>query len=129
MLVYLQYLDNHDIKNLNVQWLRAQIGIVSQEPVLFDRSLAENIAYGDNSRVIGMDEIISAARAANIHEFIASLPNVSYTGVRIDSINMFFYEITLYRLLRKKAFWCGTCFNEHHHYYYIIIIIIMRLFL
>lgn len=69
------YLDNHDIKNLNVQWLRAQIGIVSQEPVLFDRSLAENIAYGDNSRVIGMDEIISAARAANIHEFIASLPN------------------------------------------------------
>ncbi|KAK7508463.1 hypothetical protein BaRGS_00000029 [Batillaria attramentaria] len=40
-----------DVKNLNVQWLRAQIGIVSQEPVLFDRSLAENIAYGDNSRV------------------------------------------------------------------------------
>nr|KAG5714212.1 hypothetical protein BaRGS_018429 [Batillaria attramentaria] len=64
-----------DVKNLNVQWLRAQIGIVSQEPVLFDRSLAENIAYGDNSRVVDMSEIIAAARAANIHEFIASLPN------------------------------------------------------
>ncbi|XP_076435094.1 ATP-dependent translocase ABCB1-like [Babylonia areolata] len=63
------------VKELNLQHLRAQIGIVSQEPVLFDRSLAENIAYGDNERVVSMDEIIAAARAANIHEFIAALPN------------------------------------------------------
>ncbi|KAL8570376.1 hypothetical protein ACOMHN_035794 [Nucella lapillus] len=62
------------VKDLNVQHLRRQIGIVSQEPVLFDRSLAENIAYGDNERVVSMDEIIAAARNANIHEFIASLP-------------------------------------------------------
>ncbi|XP_076438755.1 ATP-dependent translocase ABCB1-like [Babylonia areolata] len=62
------------VKELNLQHLRAQIGIVSQEPVLFDRSLAENIAYGDNERVVSMDEIIAAARAANIHEFIAALP-------------------------------------------------------
>lgn len=125
MLVYLQYLDNHDIKNLNVQWLRAQIGIVSQEPVLFDRSLAENIAYGDNSRVIGMDEIISAARAANIHEFIASLPNVSYTGVRIDSINMFFMKSLC------TDCWGRKLFDVVHvsMNIIIIIIIIMRLFL
>lgn len=123
MLVYLQYLDNHDIKNLNVQWLRAQIGIVSQEPVLFDRSLAENIAYGDNSRVIGMDEIISAARAANIHEFIASLPNVSYTGVRIDSINMFFMKSLC------TDCWGRKLFDVVHVSMNIIIIIIMRLFL
>lgn len=123
MLVYLQYLDNHDIKNLNVQWLRAQIGIVSQEPVLFDRSLAENIAYGDNSRVIGMDEIISAARAANIHEFIASLPNVSYTGVRIDSVNMFFIKSLC------TDCWGRKLFDVVHVSMNIIIIIIMRLFL
>ncbi|KAK7110228.1 ATP-dependent translocase ABCB1-like isoform X2 [Littorina saxatilis] len=68
-------LGGEDVRELNVQNLRKQIGIVSQEPVLFDRSLAENIAYGDNERVVSMDEIISAARAANIHEFIANLPN------------------------------------------------------
>jgi ATP-binding cassette subfamily B (MDR/TAP) protein 1 len=65
-----------NVKELNVQHLRAQIGIVSQEPVLFNRTIAENIAYGDNNRVVAMPEIIAAARGANIHEFIASLPNV-----------------------------------------------------
>ena len=69
-------LDKYNIKDLNVGWLRSQIGIVSQEPVLFDLTIAENIAYGDNSREIPMDEIIAAARNANIHEFISSLPNV-----------------------------------------------------
>lgn len=71
-----QYLDKHNIKNLNIQWLRRQIGIVSQEPVLFDRSIAENIAYGDNFRKVDMNEVIAAARKANIHEFISSLPEV-----------------------------------------------------
>ncbi|KAK0147855.1 Phosphatidylcholine translocator ABCB4 [Merluccius polli] len=50
------------------------MGIVSQEPVLFDCSLAENIAYGDNSRTITMKEIQAAAEAANIHSFIDGLP-------------------------------------------------------
>ena len=44
--------------------------------MLFDRSIAENIAYGDNSRTVPMDEIINAARNSNIHEFISSLPEV-----------------------------------------------------
>jgi ABC-type multidrug transport system fused ATPase/permease subunit len=52
------------------------MGIVSQEPVLFDRTIAENIAYGDNSRDVPMEEIIDAARKANIHSFISSLPLV-----------------------------------------------------
>ncbi|XP_062600445.1 ATP-dependent translocase ABCB1-like isoform X1 [Saccostrea cucullata] len=68
-------LDKNNLKDLNVQWLRRQIGIVSQEPVLFDCSIAENIAYGDNFREVPMAEIIEAARNANIHEFIQSLPN------------------------------------------------------
>lgn len=50
------------------------MGLVSQEPVLFDRTIAENIAYGDNTRDIAMPEIIEAARMANIHEFIINLP-------------------------------------------------------
>eukprot|EP00066_Takifugu_rubripes_P014676 XP_011603942.1 PREDICTED: multidrug resistance protein 1-like [Takifugu rubripes] len=67
-------LDGVDVKQLNIHWLRSQIGIVSQEPVLFDCSLAENIAYGDNSRSVSMDEIVAAAKAANIHSFIEGLP-------------------------------------------------------
>ncbi|KAM6910395.1 ATP-dependent translocase ABCB1 [Xenentodon cancila] len=67
-------LDKTNIKDLNIHWLRSQIGIVSQEPVLFDCTLAENIAYGDNSRTVTMDEITAAAKAANIHNFIEELP-------------------------------------------------------
>ncbi|CAF4197402.1 unnamed protein product, partial [Rotaria magnacalcarata] len=67
--------DSKDIRSLNLQWYRSQIGIVSQEPVLFDMSIKENIAYGDNSRDdIPMEEIIAAAQNANIHDFIQTLP-------------------------------------------------------
>ncbi|KAE8288797.1 Multidrug resistance protein 1 [Larimichthys crocea] len=65
-------LDNINLKNLNIYWLRSQIGIVSQEPVLFDCTLAENISYGDT--IYTMEEIEAAARAANIHNFIDNLP-------------------------------------------------------
>jgi ABC-type multidrug transport system fused ATPase/permease subunit len=59
-----------------LEHLRAQMGIVSQEPVLFDRTIAENIAYGDNSREVPMEDIVAAAEKANIHNFISSLPLV-----------------------------------------------------
>ncbi|KAJ1100830.1 hypothetical protein NDU88_005905 [Pleurodeles waltl] len=68
-------LDDQDVKNLNIQWLRSQMGIVSQEPILFDCSISENIAYGDNSREVPFEEIQEAAKEANIHNFIESLPN------------------------------------------------------
>lgn len=64
------------MKTFNVAWLRAQLGIVSQEPILFDYSIRDNIAYGDNSRNVSLDEIIAAARKANIHSFIENLPQV-----------------------------------------------------
>uniref|UniRef100_A0A8C6RHU3 Multidrug resistance protein 1 n=1 Tax=Nannospalax galili TaxID=1026970 RepID=A0A8C6RHU3_NANGA len=75
------FLDGKEIKKLNVQWLRAQLGIVSQEPILFDCSIGENIAYGDNSRVVSQDEIERAAKEANIHQFIESLPDKYNTRV------------------------------------------------
>ncbi|CAD5117027.1 DgyrCDS5856 [Dimorphilus gyrociliatus] len=74
-------LDEHSIDKMNVQWLRSQIGIVQQEPILFDRSIADNIAYGDNSRQVSMDEIIKAAKDANIHDFISNLPDGYETRV------------------------------------------------
>lgn len=69
-------LDAIDIKELTLKSLRANFGIVSQEPVLFDRTIAENIAYGDNDRVVLQPEIIEAAKSANIHNFISNLPQV-----------------------------------------------------
>ncbi|XP_065587378.1 ATP-dependent translocase ABCB1-like isoform X2 [Cyrtonyx montezumae] len=73
--------DDKDSKSLNIQWLRSHIGIVSQEPTLFDFTIAENIAYGDNSREVPHEEIVSAAKAANIHSFIESLPDKYNTRV------------------------------------------------
>lgn len=55
--------------------MRRKLGIVSQEPSLFERTIAENIAYGDNRRTVPMAEIIAAAKSANAHSFIISLPN------------------------------------------------------
>ena len=52
--------------------LRAQIGIVTQETVLFDETIASNIAYG--SAGASRDEIEAAARAAHAHDFIMALP-------------------------------------------------------
>lgn len=71
-------LDETNIKDITLQTLRSNFGIVSQEPVLFDRTIAENIAYGDNSRIVNTEEIIEAAKSANIHNFIVGLPQVSF---------------------------------------------------
>ena len=70
-------LDGSDVKSLSVPWLRRQIGIVSQEPVLFHCSIRDNIAYGDIHREISQEEIENAAKTANIHEFICSLSEVT----------------------------------------------------
>uniref|UniRef100_A0A1B0AKC4 ABC-type xenobiotic transporter n=1 Tax=Glossina pallidipes TaxID=7398 RepID=A0A1B0AKC4_GLOPL len=67
-------IDDKDLRSLSLQNLRRQMGIVSQEPILFDRTISENIAYGDNNRLVSQAEIIEAAKKANIHDFIVSLP-------------------------------------------------------
>ncbi|XP_066148568.1 ATP-dependent translocase ABCB1 [Euwallacea fornicatus] len=67
-------LDNEDIKLLTLSSLRSHLGIVSQEPNLFSKTIKENIAYGNNLRTISEAEIIEAAKSANIHNFITSLP-------------------------------------------------------
>jgi subfamily B ATP-binding cassette protein MsbA len=64
-------IDGVDVRNVTLTSLRAQIGIVTQETILFDDTVSSNIAYGrpDASRA----EIEAAARAAHAHEFIATL--------------------------------------------------------
>lgn len=67
-------LDGHDIRGLNIQWLRSLIGIVEQEPVLFATTIAENIRYGRPG--VTMDDIVTAAKEANAYNFIMDLPQV-----------------------------------------------------
>ena len=69
-------LDGIDCRDLQLGWLRSQIGLVSQEPVLFDTSIADNIRYGALFRDVSDDEVINAAKQANIHNFIETLPMV-----------------------------------------------------
>jgi len=65
-------LDGRDLRSLSPEWLRRQVGVVSQEPLLFSSSIADNIRYGrEGARD---DEIEAAALAANAHEFIARFP-------------------------------------------------------
>ncbi|XP_034103967.1 multidrug resistance protein homolog 65 isoform X1 [Drosophila albomicans] len=70
------HIDQDDIQqDLTLDGVRRKLGIVSQEPSLFERTIAENIAYGDNRRSVPMAEVIAAAKSANAHSFIISLPN------------------------------------------------------
>jgi ATP-binding cassette subfamily B protein len=64
--------DGIDIRDVTQASLRQQVAIVQQEPVLFHRSLADNIAYGRPGA--SLDEIVAAAKLANAHQFIAQLP-------------------------------------------------------
>merc|ERR1712136_320810 len=72
-------LDGMDIRTLNVKWLRSQIGVVAQEPVLFDTTVAENIRYGRDD--VTMDEIIEASKQSNAYDFIMNMPNKFETVV------------------------------------------------
>ncbi|CAF0927629.1 unnamed protein product [Rotaria sordida] len=72
-------IDGIDIRRLNLHWIRSQFGLVSQEPILFDLTIAENIAYGLEN--VPMEDIINAARKANIHRFIEQLPQGYETKV------------------------------------------------
>jgi subfamily B ATP-binding cassette protein MsbA len=65
-------IDGVDIRHVTLKSLRQQIGIVTQETVLFDDTVANNIAYGSPNA--GADQIEHAARAANAHDFIVALP-------------------------------------------------------
>eukprot|EP00123_Amoebidium_parasiticum_P013500 comp21991_c0_seq1/m.31796 comp21991_c0_seq1/g.31796 ORF comp21991_c0_seq1/g.31796 comp21991_c0_seq1/m.31796 type:complete len:1283 (-) comp21991_c0_seq1:440-4288(-) len=70
-------LDGHDIRRINLRWLRSKLGLVSQEPILFSGTIAENIAYGVTSagREATREEIIAAAKKANAHKFIETFPD------------------------------------------------------
>jgi ATP-binding cassette subfamily B (MDR/TAP) protein 1 len=68
------FLDDVELQTLKVSWLRQQVGLVAQEPVLFNDTIRANIAYGKQGGV-SEEEVIAATEAANAHTFIAALPD------------------------------------------------------
>ena len=65
-------LDGHDLRRISIASLRRLIGVVTQETVLFNDTVAENISYGMKS--VSRESVIEAARKANAHDFITALP-------------------------------------------------------
>ncbi|KAG9292640.1 hypothetical protein G9A89_007012 [Geosiphon pyriformis] len=71
--------ENVDVREWNLEYLRSHMALVGQEPVLFNLTIGENIAYGKEG--CSQEEIIEAAKQANIHNFIDSLPEKYDTKV------------------------------------------------
>ena len=80
-------LDGRPLTELDPEWLRHRVGVVSQEPILFSTSIEENVRYGRSTA--SREEVIDACRAANAHEFVSRFPegyatNVGERGVQLS---------------------------------------------
>ena len=98
-------LDGHDLEDLRLESLRANIALVSQDVVLFNDTVAANIAYGTMDRVTEND-IVAAARAAHALEFIEQMPEgmqtlVGENGVRLSGGQR--QRLAIARALLKNA--------------------------
>jgi ABC-type multidrug transport system fused ATPase/permease subunit len=72
-------LDGHDLRALDPAWLRAQVGVVSQEPVLFSATVEENVRYGRPGA--SRADVEAACRAAHAHAFVSAFPDGYATRV------------------------------------------------
>lgn len=88
-------LDGENIKNLKLEWLRSQIGLVTQEPALLSLSIRDNIAYGRSDATL--DQIEEAAKIAHAHTFISSLEKSYETQVNLGNHTVKKFK-TLYHL-------------------------------
>jgi subfamily B ATP-binding cassette protein MsbA len=79
-------IDGHDIRQIRLETVRRQIGYVSQESLLFSVTLRENIRYG--SKEANDKQIVEAAKGADLHEFISSLPDGYDTKIGEDGIKL-----------------------------------------
>src|SRR5207245_11309880 len=96
--------DGHDLRDVSLSSIRSQIGVVTQETVLFNDTLRNNIAYGQPS--ISQKEVEAAARAALAHDFIMELPAgyetvIGEKGVRLSGGER--QRIAIARALLKNA--------------------------
>jgi ABC-type multidrug transport system, ATPase and permease components len=97
-------IDGHDIRDVTMQSLRNQIAIVTQQTILFNDTVKNNVAYGDIDRT--ETDIINAAKAANAHDFIMKLPqgydtNIGELGTKLSGGEK--QRISIARALLKNA--------------------------
>ncbi len=97
-------IDGHDIRDVSLKSLRSQIAIVTQQTILFNDTVRNNIAYGDISTTEA--DIILAAKAANAHDFITKLPegyesNIGELGTKLSGGEK--QRISIARALLKNA--------------------------
>jgi subfamily B ATP-binding cassette protein MsbA len=97
-------IDGHDVRDVTLASLRSQIGIVTQETVLFNDSVRNNIAYGQPH--VPLKEVEAAARAALAHDFILALPSgydtvIGERGVRLSGGER--QRLAIARALLKNA--------------------------
>ncbi|XP_071698972.1 putative multidrug resistance protein [Rutidosis leptorrhynchoides] len=81
------FIDGYKITKLHLKWLRSQMGLVNQEPILFATSIKENILFGKEGA--SFDDVVAAATDANAHDFIVKLPdgyetNVGQYGIQLS---------------------------------------------
>lgn len=79
-------LDGRDLKSFNLRWLRSHMGLVPQEPVIFSTTIRENIIYARHNAT--ESEIKEAARIANAHHFISSLPHGYDTHIGMRGVDL-----------------------------------------
>jgi ATP-binding cassette, subfamily B, bacterial MsbA len=97
-------IDGCDIRTVSIQSLRNQIGLVTQQTILFNDTVRNNIAYGSRQRTD--QELIEAAKAANAHEFIMKLPQgydtvIGEQGVKLSGGER--QRVSIARALLKNA--------------------------
>lgn len=97
-------IDGHDIRDVTIHSLRGQMAIVTQQTILFNDTVRNNIAYGDIDRT--EDEIVNAAKAANAHDFILKLPggygaNIGELGTKLSGGEK--QRLSIARALLKNA--------------------------
>jgi len=98
------YIDGHDIRKVTLKSLRDQIGLVTQQTILFNDTVRNNIAYGSLTR--SDQDIIEAAKAAHAHEFIQRLPGGYETVIGEQGVKLSGGErqrISIARALLKNA--------------------------
>jgi ATP-binding cassette subfamily B (MDR/TAP) protein 1 len=88
-------IDNINLKEFQLKWIRGKIGLVSQEPALFGASIKDNIAYGKDGATI--EQIRAAAELANAAKFIDKLPQVLIFLTLFDLVFIF--------MVQKFIFW------------------------
>jgi subfamily B ATP-binding cassette protein MsbA len=98
------YIDNQDVKNVRLNSLRKHISLVSQDVVLFDDTIKNNIAYADNNA--NFDEVVNACKYAAADEFIKKLPQgyetlIGENGVRLSGGQK--QRISIARAILKKS--------------------------